>query len=470
MSNTTSALDSKEAYELIRTIYKFIPTYNQIKGTYLGIQFVLNTMGLCAKITELWRDRNGIDNFATEGTIYREDELGAVRRFVSEVGKYKAAVKDYYLTSRFDIDLVANKGISFYEFNGMAKTIVEVVNDMRPVTRCLRRLFFIILINTDIHYNYYLDAENEKYSNEEGETEGHTVIGHVVTPETRSDDNTYGLQIRSYNYLWNVTESPWNKKIEYDSKLYMLKRLYLPWNAVGAKFAMADELPEMENIVYKTSVDEDEEPVLYNNSELTYLNTTVPYKLIYDGSNIDFGDDTEQVIYEKDYDDIKDAYREILQNTLKNTYFNLFELDRKLEKSHQLTFKFIIYARKKGEYRTIIKQEYKDLIIGEDVSFEVDKNGIFVNFHNTIQTILGGLYKDLDLNDVDLFFGTTFNIVLGTKYLYQDKNMPLDIWDINEDNDENLGLIAEISEFPDDIIWLLPENDGERTLLWESYK
>ena len=78
--------------------------------------------------------------------------------------------------------------------------------------------------------------------------------------------------------------------------------------------------------------------------------------------------------------------------------------------------------------------------------------------------------KDLDLNDVDLFFGTTFNIVLGTKYLYQDENMPLDIWDINEENDENLGLIAEISEFPDDIIWLLPENDGERTLLWESYK
>ena len=48
--------------------------------------------------------------------------------------------------------------------------------------------------------------------------------------------------------------------------------------------------------------------------------------------------------------------------------------------------------------------------------------------------------------------------------------MPLDIWDINEDNDENLGLIAENSELPDDIIWLLPENDGERTLLWESYK
>lgn len=459
MSNTTSALDSKEAYELIRTIYKFIPTYNQIKGTYLGIQFVLNTMGLCAKITELWRDRNGIDNFATEGTLYREDELNAVRRFTEDIGKFKSGVKDYYLTSRFDIDLVANKGISFYEFNGMAKTIVEVVNDMRPVTRCLRRLFFIILINTDIHYNYYLDAENDKYGDEE---ESHSVIGHVVTPETRSDDNTYGLQIRNYNYLWNVTDSPWNKKIEYDNKLFMLKRLYLPWNAIGAKFAMADELPEIDLIAYEDM------PVTYGKSQLTYIDTVRKHNLNYEGTEIDY--DNEGVIYEEDLDEAKYIYRDILQNTLKNTYFNLFELDNKLEKSHQLTFKFIIYARKKGEYRSIIKQEYKDLIIGEDVTFELDKNGIFVNFHNTIQTILGGLYKDLDLKDVDLFFGTTFNIVLGTKYLYQDENMPLDIWDINEDNDENIGFITENSEFPNDIIWILPENDGERTLLWESYK
>jgi len=242
----------------------------------------------------------------------------------------------------------------------------------------------------------------------------------------------------------------------------MLKRLYLPWNAIGAKFAMADELPEIDLIAYEDM------PVTYGKSQLTYIDTVRKHNLNYEGTEIDY--DNEGVIYEEDLDEAKYIYRDILQNTLKNTYFNLFELDNKLEKSHQLTFKFIIYARKKGEYRSIIKQEYKDLIIGEDVTFELDKNGIFVNFHNTIQTILGGLYKDLDLKDVDLFFGTTFNIVLGTKYLYQDENMPLDIWDINEDNDENIGFITENSEFPDDIIWLLPENDGERTLLWESYK
>lgn len=415
MSNTTSALDTKEAYELIRTIYKFIPTYNQIKGTYLGIQFVLNTMGLCTKITELWRNRIGVDNFATDGTLYREDELGAVRRFVQDIGKYKAAVSDYYLTSRFDVDLIANKGISFYEFNGMAKTIIEVINDMRPVTRCLRRLFFIILVNTDIHYNYYLDAENELYSGSEEEPE-HTIIGHLVTPSTHDDDGhvdeTYGLQIRTFNYLWNVNTPPWDKKIAYDDKLYMLNSLYLPWNAIGAK--------------------------------LTDPKADSP---------------TEDDLYDSRY-----------LNTMKNTYFNLFELDRKLEKSHQLSFQFIIYARKKDEFRTIIKNEFKELVIGEDVTFKPDKNGIYVYFHNTIQTILGSLYRDLDITTVDLFFGTNFNIVLGTKYIYQDPNNPLDIWDINEENSENIGLISETSEVPADICWLVDEATGQQTLLWESYK
>ena len=71
---------------------------------------------------------------------------------------------------------------------------------------------------------------------------------------------------------------------------------------------------------------------------------------------------------------------------------------------------------------------------------------------------------------VDLFFGTNFNIVLGTKYIYQDPNNPLDIWDINEENGENLGLISETSEVPTDICWLVDEATGQQTLLWESYK
>ena len=129
----------QEAYDLIRTIYKFIPVYNQIKGSYLGIQFILNVMGLCAKIVELWGDRNDITNFSKDGTFYRETELFAVRRFLDDVVDEKAKLNDYYLTSRFDVDLISNKGIKytdksgtdieFYEFSGKCP-VEEFLNDI----------------------------------------------------------------------------------------------------------------------------------------------------------------------------------------------------------------------------------------------------------------------------------------------------------------------------------------------------
>ena len=62
MSNEVPQYYKDEAYSLIRSIYKFIPFYNQIKGTSLGIQFMMNTMGLSAAIVELWSTRDDIKN------------------------------------------------------------------------------------------------------------------------------------------------------------------------------------------------------------------------------------------------------------------------------------------------------------------------------------------------------------------------------------------------------------------------
>ena len=115
----------KEAYDMIRSIYKFIPYYNQIKGTYLGMQFILNMMGLCASITELWSTRDDITNFSKDATFFREDEIYATRRFIENVGK--SEVKNYYLTSRFDVDINYLTGITLTEFNGMAWTFGAVL-------------------------------------------------------------------------------------------------------------------------------------------------------------------------------------------------------------------------------------------------------------------------------------------------------------------------------------------------------
>jgi len=211
-----------EAYRLLRSIYKFIPYYNQIKGTYLGIQFILNTMGLCSSIIELWAAPNNITNFSENVEYYREDEIHAVRRFTEDVAMH-AGVKDYYLTSTFDVDLTSQAGITFKEFNGMAKTIITVINEVRPVTRCLRKLYYLLLVNSNIHFDYYF--ENQKSPNLE------------YMKETDPDDpNPYGLEFRRFDYLWYCYKDIPFDKCEYNKNLKQLSRIYLPYDALGARF------------------------------------------------------------------------------------------------------------------------------------------------------------------------------------------------------------------------------------------
>ena len=211
-----------EAYRLLRSIYKFIPYYNQIKGTYLGIQFILNTMGLCSSIIELWAAPNNITNFSENVEYYREDEIHAVRRFTEDVAMH-AGVKDYYLTSTFDVDLTSQAGITFKEFNGMSKTIITVINEVRPVTRCLRKLYYLLLVNSNIHFDYYF--ENQKSPNLE------------YNKETDPDaPNPYNLDFRRFDYLWYCyRDEPFNK-CEYDFRLKQLSKIYLPYDALGARF------------------------------------------------------------------------------------------------------------------------------------------------------------------------------------------------------------------------------------------
>lgn len=206
----------QEAYRLIRSIYKFIPYYNKIKGTYIGMHFVLNMMGLCASIVELWSDKKDIKNFSTDTTFYREDEIYATRRFISEVGK--ADIKDYYLTSRFDIDINYHIGISLSEFNGMANTINDIILAIKPVTRCLRKLFYVLIINTNFHFNYIFQN-----------------YGKEVTYD--SEDEYYGLKMRTFDYLWYINETPlYINKTKYNKNLKHLDKIFLPFNTLGARY------------------------------------------------------------------------------------------------------------------------------------------------------------------------------------------------------------------------------------------
>lgn len=254
MSNEVPQYYKDEAYSLIRSIYKFIPFYNQIKGTYLGIQFMMNTMGLSAAIVELWSTRDDIKNFSKNTTLFREDELNAVRRFLvdlteeSEEEKSKidyisdtAKVKDYYLTSTFDVDLSSQKGITFSEFNGMANTIISVIEEIKPVTRCLRKLYYLLELNTGLHFKYLFENQTT-YKMEIGDTDGKS-----------------GISFKRFDYIWWFSEDP---RTVYDGELSQLKTIFLSYKAILArvsktpdasdsKYTLLNTYNNLNNLLYK---------------------------------------------------------------------------------------------------------------------------------------------------------------------------------------------------------------------------
>ena len=384
-----------EAYRLLRSIYKFIPYYNQIKGTYLGIQFILNTMGLCSSIVELWAAPNNITNFSENAEYYREDEINAARRFIEDVAMH-ATVKDYYLTSTFDVDLTSQAGISFKEFNGMAKTIITVINEVRPVTRCLRKLYYLLRVNTNIHFDYL-------FQNQKSPT---LKYGNSGTP----DENPYGLEFRRFDYLWYCYRDIPFDKCKYNKNLKQLSRIYLPYDALGARFTLNG------------------------------------------------GDYATDSTY-----------------TMINTYFNLNKLNVKLRKSQVQNFRFKIFIRRRDRIFDIRSTPVLEGKLGTDISISLDSNGIYINLLNAgLQSALNldELFFDLtslptpagdkgQLDNYDLFIATNFVIVLGTDYLFQDK----DIYDwsqkaeINYLLDEFRGLIPETSIYGGSVHLASQHND-----------
>lgn len=394
------------ASDMIKFLYHNMPTYNQLKGTYSGIQMILNLMGLCSRITELWSPRTteALTNFVGD-QLYRADYLNAVRQRIEEWGN--ATVENYFLTSRFDVDITEENVRSFKTFNGMAGTIITTILQMKPVTRCLRYLYYIITINTDIHYEYqtYYDT-------------------------LKSEDNSdRGGKIRNYRYMWDVVVNPLVYKSKVDKRNNTIYSLFLPWNSIRAAYIDLDE-----------------------------------------------GKET---------------------HTLKNTYFNLFEMGRRFEISKQKTFRFKLegcFADKTydpADYTKVFVLE-----IGKDVDFDVETNGINVIFKGTATTIFTDLFGKLNdifivseqsyntylraegdassflpenaltitnetndnLNDgsILLKFTSVFSTVLGSKYLYQNDDIPLE-FGINYE-----GIISEINTR------LLRNEAGTLTIVRES--
>ena len=120
------------------------------------------------------------------------------------------------MTSTFDVDLSSQKGITFSEFNGMANTIISVIEEIKPVTRCLRKLYYLLELNTGLHFKYLF--ENQTPSNS-------LTVGSEPDPY-------FGINFKRFDYIWWFSEDP---RTVYDGELNQLKTIFLSYKSILAR-------------------------------------------------------------------------------------------------------------------------------------------------------------------------------------------------------------------------------------------
>ena len=287
-----------ELNSFIKDIYKNIPYYNQMAGTYRGIKFILDQMGLCVKLVEIWSTREIVDNFDHNEVFAREDELNANRfnldsGLVSDIGRY-------YLTSRFDVD-VMETGLTFKEFNDLSYNIVKLILKVKPIHRVLRKLAYIHVTNTNLHFQYFL---LDKLGRNQ-EIPRYKYTWNLFDPyAVRKVKNDMGN-----NHIWSIGEDE-------DAEIFA-DALFFPFNTVDAQYKHDWERYNAygEDRNYKYA-QEFLNPRAYNDMPTT--DGKKPYFNIYN-SHVDDNADT---IMANGYG-----------TASKNSYNNLFNIAEKLKRS-----------------------------------------------------------------------------------------------------------------------------------------
>ena len=377
----------RNANEVIRYLYNNMPTYNQLKGTYTGIQMILNLMGLCASITELWSTRtpNALKNF--EGDIlYRADYLNAVRQRIEEWGK--ADVKNYFLTSRFDIDLQQNNAMSFKTFNNVSRTIIDTVLQMKPVTRCLRYLYYIIKIDTGIHFDYNIHFSEG--SEDDGAGSGITV------------------PLKNFRYKWDVLNNPLSYKSKIDIDNNSVYSLFLPWNTMRAAYIdpNSNETHTLKN-------------AYFNLNELDRKFKLADQKT--------FRFKLEGNFKDKSYDS--------------NEYEKIFTLNIGSEVDIKTETNGILIIFKGTAISTLIDlfNSLNEILAAEDPRYDYflqsENNDELVDLIPENAVEIDASERTLDRNGMNLYLTAVFSVAMGYDYIIQNDNLSLDFDEEPQEDD-----------------------------------
>ena len=399
-----------ELNSFIKDIYKNIPYYNQMAGTYRGIKFILDQMGLCVKLVEIWSTREIVDNFDHNEVFAREDELNANRfnldsGLVSDIGRY-------YLTSRFDVD-VMETGLTFKEFNDLSYNIVKLILKVKPIHRVLRKLAYIHVTNTNLHFQYFL---LDKLGRNQ-EIPRYKYTWNLFDPyAVRKVKNDMGK-----NHIWSIGEDE-------DAEIFT-DALFFPFNTVDAQYKHDWERYNAygEDRNYKYA-QEFLNPRAYNDMPTT--DGKKPYFNIYN-SHIDDNADT---IMANGYG-----------TASKNSYNNLFNIAEKLKRSRckKIKIKFCyLNIHVDGSdadtplYLCVNKLQNSTLI--SDVQDTINTiNPVDLTF--SIEETVQGLKKMVSYSFVDYLLGK-YDADTMAKFKFKD----IDVSSLWTTYEFELGTIADI--------------------------
>lgn len=419
--------------EMMRYVYKTIPYYNQIKGTEKGIKIILNTLGLASKLVNIWSEHKTVNNINNKNLERRADELGAnIADY--DYDSVDIDVGKYYLTSRFDVDLLQTD-LTFREFNKVAKNIVNIIFQIKPVTRVLRKLSYIFSTNTNLHLKYFnlVDANIHQYY--------------------------------CFNYIWDLFDKYSLSKSIHDVDAKTCNKLFIPFKSKLAEvtyLCMANHDKEYTDgkLCSEGMWDVDGSGKAKSIARGTLITRNANKNTFFNLANIElktkvsnlsvlhvyytYLEEKQQTIITKDNSDIENPIKIEFTNEL----YSNGNLIQNLKDKPEYNISEII-EKNNISYDLIIPKQVKISSETNGFNLEFDRSSIALlrktNYRNTLSDTISEIieeeYKSITttIKPIGLFLQLKFAIPLGTRFItqYLGNNKDIDI--INPDNDIIIG-------------------------------
>lgn len=131
--------DIKETYDTVKYVLEQLPIYNTFKGSEEGLLLAIKMFGFTADIVNLWvRKRVKIER---EPEFHEENEL--------------SSLNDYFLTSRFDLNMPSN--CTFKTFCKNMDLFIDIIKSIKPINKILNKIKYKVIIEKDISLVYDID-------------------------------------------------------------------------------------------------------------------------------------------------------------------------------------------------------------------------------------------------------------------------------------------------------------------------